>query len=120
VVLRAPVSVNVMLLNRARLIAIVGIAVAHAVLTAVLWLWMAGVTGLGFKDRATWSTLDHAQASVVPTLAQSVSLPGRLLMPLVDSEFGLVVLLLANSTIWAVVLVAGYCWLRARREQHNS
>lgn len=109
-----------MLLNRAQGIAIASVAVAHAALTALLWLWMAGVTGLGFKDHATWSTLDHAQAAVVPALAQSLSLPGRLLLPMVDSGLGLLVLLLANSIIWAVALVAAYYWLRSRREQHSS
>ena len=111
---------SVMLLNRARVIAIAVVAAGHAVLSTALWIWMAGVTGLGFKDHANWSAFDHAQASVVPLLALTITLPGRLLLPAVESGLALLALLLVNSIAWAVVLVIGYHLLRFRREQHNS
>lgn len=108
-----------MLLNRTRAVAVAIVAVVHAVLSAVLWLWMAGTTGLGFKDRLNWSNFDHAQATVVPILAQSLTLPGRLLLPLVDRGLGLFALLVVNSALWAFVIVSVFCLVRSWREQHD-
>lgn len=108
-----------MLLSRTSVVPILIITVVHAVLSVVLWLWMAGVTGLGFKDRSSWSSFDHAQAAVVPWVAETITFPGRLLLPVVTHELGLVVLLVANSALWAIVLFALYSLLRGPREQHN-
>jgi hypothetical protein len=86
------------------------LTVAHATLSAALWLWTAGVAGLGFKDRAAWTLWDNVQVSVVPPIALAITAPGRFL--LFDGWAGLVAAWLGNSLLWSIGLVGIYRWLR--------
>lgn len=80
------------------------IAVAHAILSAIFWLWMGSVAlGLGFKDRNEWSAWDHVQSLVVPSVGMILSFPGRLFSE-AHSGAHLLLVWLRNSMLWAAFL----------------
>jgi hypothetical protein len=81
------------------------IAIGHAVVSAFLWMWALGVTGLGFKDRADWTTLDQLQAALVPALAFTITAPGRFFIEVAPGWWGIVLPWLLNSALWAALLV---------------
>ena len=93
------------------------VALAHAALSALFWAWAFAVAlGFGFKDRDAWTAWDQVQVAVVPLVAFAITVPGRLLFPIVHEGFGFVALWLVNSALWAVLLVAAYELLRPRKE----
>ena len=92
------------------------LAVAHAVASALLWMWALGVSmGLGFKDRAAWTVLDHLQAAVVPALAFTLTAPGRLFLEAGAGWPWVVIPWLLNSVLWAMVLAAIWSFVPRRR-----
>ena len=75
---------------------------------------MAGVAlGLGFKDKLAWSLWDHIQAAVVPPVALTLSLPGRLF--LVKDGPDLVFIFLANSLLWSLGITSIYSLMKAAK-----
>ncbi|MDQ0028156.1 hypothetical protein J2X90_006009 [Variovorax paradoxus] len=109
-----------MIANRAsiamnRRLAVLSAWVLHAVLTAVLWLWMVGVSALGFKDKAEWTAFDRLQAEFVPAAALAVSTPGRFILDAYPGAPALLAAWLGNSLLWALVVVWAYSvWKRIR------
>lgn len=89
------------------------ISAAHAACTAILWFWMLGVAGLGFKDRSAWTVLDHLQATAIPTLALILSAPGRFAMT-IDTWAGILVPWIANSLLWGAGITLIYVLVRRR------
>jgi hypothetical protein len=107
------VIANVMshLKSRGKLIALW--AVAHAFVSAILWIWALGVAmGLGFKDRAVWTMLDHLQAAVVPAVAFTLTAPGRFYFAESGGWTGLVIVWTINSLLWAALVVSLWSVLR--------
>lgn len=101
--------------RRIRLLVVV--SGAHAALTAILWFWSLGIAlGLGFKDKSKWSSFDHFQADVVPTLAKILATPGRFMMSdKSDSLMNMTVPWLANSVFWGACIVLVFELLRRRK-----
>lgn len=92
---------------RPRLRWITLLALAHALVSAVLWWWaLAVAVGLGFKDRPAWTAWDHIQAGVVPPLAFILSVPGRFFLDADAGWPGIVAPWVFNSILWATVAVA--------------
>ncbi|HYD61598.1 MAG TPA: hypothetical protein VEC35_14630 [Noviherbaspirillum sp.] len=90
------------------------ISAAHAACTAILWFWMLGVAGLGFKDRNAWTALDHLQATAIPTLALMLTAPGRFMMT-TDSWAGILIPWIANSLLWGAGIVLIFELVRHHR-----
>jgi len=91
------------------------VALAHASISAIFWLW-AGVIalGLGFKDKGAWTALDHIQVTIVPTIALIVTVPGRYFI--FEGWLGLLTPWLLNSFAWSVFLVIVYKLFKPKHE----
>lgn len=88
---------------------------AHAACTAILWFWMLGVAGLGFKDKSTWTALDHLQATAIPTLALILTAPGRYAMT-ADGWAEFLLPFIANSMLWGAGITLVFVLARRRRD----
>ncbi|MDN3919437.1 hypothetical protein [Roseateles violae] len=96
-------------------------ALAHAALSALLWIWSLGVAmGLGFKDRALWTVWDQVQSAVVPALAFTLTLPGRLCFDLDLGWAGFLLAWASNSLLWATVLTSVHSMVRRRRHARQA
>jgi hypothetical protein len=105
-----------MLHVRTRIRQIVGCATAHAMVSASVWIWaLAAAMGLGFKDRAAWTTWDHLQADVVPLLAMILTSPGNYFLDFNAGWFGIVGPWLLNSILWAAIAVSVWSLLTGKR-----
>lgn len=106
--------------NKRQVALIVVVSCVHALLSAFFWFFAFGVAmGLGFKDVERWTTADHILAAVVPKLALTLTLPARLLLEYESTKaimngFMLLLALLANSLLWATVIVMFVLFLKRR------
>lgn len=85
---------------------------AHAVCTAILWVWTLAATGLGFKDKSAWTMFDHFQGTVIPAVTSIITTPARFVIT--DGWIGFLLPLIANSLLWGACLMLIYVMVRRR------
>jgi hypothetical protein len=83
------------------------VADAHACVSFITWFWTLGIAlGLGFRDGSARTAWDKIQSAVVPPIAFTITLPGRLFLS--PDLLGMLVPWLANSILWSVAIVLIY------------